>query len=444
MTRRKKSAAFLFTMLVSAFLWLGMVDISDVMAADTKITATVEKNFTVNVGDTLVIPVKVSSAEDMRGLKGDLKGQYDETVLSFENAEYTDGIPSGMSSVSGGNFGFATGSRFKSGTVQLTFKVLKCAASPVTVTIKDLYATVEKSGELVSTDRITLTTQVTVQHPAEKKETTVTRKATCTAKGEMTVRCTLCGTDLGTKEIPATGHIKGQWTVTKTATCTENGTRTLLCSVCGQPIRTEAIPATGHTYGAWQTTREPDVLNRGIRTRSCAKCGYKEQQTTEKLAPAGKLSITKFPLKVKQKVTVSVTHMVAGDYVVNWTSSDKKTATVSGTGKVTGKKKGKATITATLASGLKLSTTVTVQKGTVKTKSITVNSKNVTLQAKQKYLIRSTVSPLTSQQKLTYTTSAKKIVKVDKKGQITALKKGKATITVKSGSKKVKIKVTVK
>lgn len=444
MIRKKKVAAFLLMALTSAILWLGSAGISDVMAADTKITATVEKDFTVNVGDTLVIPVRVSSNEAMRGLKGDLKGQYDETVISFENAEYTDGIPSGMSSVSGGNFGFATGSRFKSGTVQLTFKVLKCAASPVTVTIKDLYATVEKSGELVSTDRITLTTQITVQHPADKKEKIITRKATCTEKGEMTVKCPVCGANLGTEEISAAGHTEGQWTVTKAATCTENGTKTLLCSVCGQPIRTETIPATGHVYGNWQTTREPDALTEGICTRICTKCGHKEQQAIKKLAATGKLSITKFPLKVKQKVTVSVNHMAAGDYVVSWTTSDKKIATISGTGKITGKKKGKATITATLASGLKLSTTVNVQKGTVKTTSITVNSKNVTLQAKQKYLIRTTVAPLTSQQKLIYTTSAKKIAKVDKKGQITALKKGKATITVKSGSKKVKIRVTVK
>ena len=128
MQKRKGKIVSLLLTAVIAVVLSGTGHIKKVQAAkDTAaaLTATVEKNFTVSAGDTMVIPVKVSCAEDMRGLKGDLKGQYDETVLSFEKAEYTGGIPSGMESVSGGNFGFATGSRFKSGTVQLTFKVLK-------------------------------------------------------------------------------------------------------------------------------------------------------------------------------------------------------------------------------------------------------------------------------------------------------------------------------
>jgi uncharacterized protein YjdB len=54
------------------------------------------------------------------------------------------------------------------------------------------------------------------------------------------------------------------------------------------------------------------------------------------------------------------------------------------------------------------------------------------------------LKPLTSQQKLTYTSSNKKVVTVSSKGVVKAKKSGKVTITVKSGSKKVKIKVTVK
>ena len=63
---------------------------------------------------------------------------------------------------------------------------------------------------------------------------------------------------------------------------------------------------------------------------------------------------------------------------------------------------------------------------------------------KQSAQITAARFPVTSSQGLTYSTSNKKIVKVDKKGRITAQKKtGKATVTVKSGSKKVKITVKV-
>ena len=52
--------------------------------------------------------------------------------------------------------------------------------------------------------------------------------------------------------------------------------------------------------------------------------------------------------------------------------------------------------------------------------------------------------PISSREKATFTSSNKKVVKVDSKGRIKALKPGKATITVKVGNKKVKFKVTVK
>ena len=48
------------------------------------------------------------------------------------------------------------------------------------------------------------------------------------------------------------------------------------------------------------------------------------------------------------------------------------------------------------------------------------------------------------EQKITYTTSNKKVAVVNAKGKITGKKKGTAVIMVKSGKKSVKCKVTVK
>lgn len=53
------------------------------------------------------------------------------------------------------------------------------------------------------------------------------------------------------------------------------------------------------------------------------------------------------------------------------------------------------------------------------------------------------MTPVTSKNKVTYKTSNKKIATVSSKGVIKAKKAGTSTITVKSGSKTVKVKVKV-
>ena len=62
----------------------------------------------------------------------------------------------------------------------------------------------------------------------------------------------------------------------------------------------------------------------------------------------------------------------------------------------------------------------------------------------KKLSFQTTVAPVTSKEKITYTSSNKKVAVVTSKGVVKAKKKGTATITVKSGSKSVKIKITVK
>lgn len=55
------------------------------------------------------------------------------------------------------------------------------------------------------------------------------------------------------------------------------------------------------------------------------------------------------------------------------------------------------------------------------------------------------MTPSSSTDKLTWTSSNKKVATVDKNGKVKALKKGTATITVKTASgKKAACKITVK
>jgi len=155
------------------------------------------------------------------------------------------------------------------------------------------------------------------------------------------------------------------------------------------------------------------------------------------------------PLKQKQTFKGAIVSDLAnGDFVKTVVSSNTKLVKVSCKNDVitfkAQKKAGTAKITITLASGLTKNFKVKVQKAIVKTAKITVASKKIKLKKKEKFDLETVIYPISSTQKVTYTTSNKKIATV-KNGVITAGKKaGTATITIKSGSKKVKVKVTVK
>ena len=62
----------------------------------------------------------------------------------------------------------------------------------------------------------------------------------------------------------------------------------------------------------------------------------------------------------------------------------------------------------------------------------------------QTKILKPVLTPVTSQEKVTYASSKKSVAVVTSSRKITAKGKGTAVITVKSGKKMVKCKVTVK
>ena len=322
-------------------------------------------------------------------------------------------------------------------------------------------------------------------------------EATCEAAGSKHEECTVCHTRGEEQTIPALGHSFGDWTVTKEATCTEEGKQERTCTrngcevkqedpiaklahtyewitdteatcgeagskhqectVCHEKGDTETIPATGkHRFGGWKVTKAATVAAEGVKERTCEVCGAKETASIARVKGPVTLNVPvnkTLPMKMKQTFQAKASGLAKGDKVVSWTSSNKAVATVSGSGKITAQKKaGSAQITVKLASGTTAKFTVKVQKTGVATTSITVVnkstgkkvSKTVSLKAKKKLKLAATVAPVTSKQKVTYSSSNKKIATVNSKGVITAKKKGTVTITVKSGKKTIKIKVKVK
>ena len=275
-------------------------------------------------------------------------------------------------------------------------------------------------------------------------------EATCTTNGSVKYQCDVCDSEWE-QTIPATGHTPVT-DATVAVTCTVAGkTAGSHCSVCNTVLEAQrTVSAKGHSWSAWKTVSEATISAAAVQERSCMTCGTTQRQNAgSALSPKLTLNATSITLKTKQKTKkVQVTGLAAGDAVDSWISSDEKVVKVSGTAAGTctitaQKKTGKATIYVKLKSGLTGTIQVKVQKKKVAATKVVVAEKTVKLQKGQKQKINAYIQPLTTEDKLTFISSNKKVAAVSKDGTITAKKAGKANITVKAGKKKVTVKVTV-
>lgn len=200
-----------------------------------------------------------------------------------------------------------------------------------------------------------------------------------------------------------------------------------------------------HEFGEWEELEAATVLETGLRVRICELCGEEEAEEIPLLTPTIKLNVSgTVPLQVGKSFTVKVSGLAEGDSVAAWKSSNSKIAAVSSNGKITAKKTGTVTVRVTLASGKKAYFKVKVQKNAVGTAKVRVNiTETLNLKAGKTKVIRTVLTPVTSTQKITYSSSNTKVATVSSKGVIKAIGKGQATITVKSGAKKVTITVRV-
>ena len=171
---------------------------------------------------------------------------------------------------------------------------------------------------------------------------------------------------------------------------------------------------------------------------------------TASVAPIPTVSVAPIPTATPAPTTTILTLRVkqtykSGGKIKSVRTTNKKIVKVDKKGKIIGKKAGKATVTITYTNGSRRIYQVKVQKGIVKTIAVSVNKRNIILAKKGKsFQLRVTLTPVTSQQKVTYKSSNSKVAAVNSKGKIVAKKKGTATITVKSGNKKITCKVKVK
>ena len=261
------------------------------------------------------------------------------------------------------------------------------------------------------------------------------------------------------------------------ATCTDDGRKaTYYCYRCGKEFLDKAatkvvtnedelkISKLSHKWGKWEKmvdgdgrvsvlftrgkTRPVDYEDEVLDIRECVYCG--EMQNGKRRTYRLHINADQCVLRYGQSTTaLKASGFLYGDYVTNVSSENPKVATVSnvsrnGTFKVTAKnKEGLAKIRVEFSSGLFDWVRVYVQKGKVTTKSITGLKKSVSVVRGKTVSLKPVLDPITSEDKITYTTSNKNIAAVNSEGIVTGKKTGTAKITVKSGNKKAVVTVYV-
>ena len=314
-------------------------------------------------------------------------------------------------------------------------------------------ATCTENGEKIYTCTTCQKTKTEVlASTGHSKITKFVKNATCETEGYTgDIYCNNCGEML--REGKIIEKLSHDWkqTGTKKVTCTVKGEKIYTCNRC-KKTKIEQIPATGHKWSSWKKVSDATVLQKEKQKRTCSECGTSQsREYGNKLKSVMKVNYSGLLLKTKQSTSIlTVSGMAKGDYVSKVQSGNNgivKVTKYTKDGKIqltAQGKTGSTKVTIRLAGGAVKQINVKVQKGTVKTTSVKVSPSKVTLKKGAKKTISVTISPATSQEKVTYTSSNKNIATVSTKGVITAKKQGTAKITVKSGSKKQIITVTVK
>ena len=157
------------------------------------------------------------------------------------------------------------------------------------VTVKGTDATCTKQGKTEG-KKCSLCGTVTVAQetiPAlghDLGEYKITKKPTCTAKGEETAKCTRCSYTK-TQDVERIPHT--EVTVKAVApTCTKSGkTEGKKCSVCNKiTVEQETVEALGHELGEYKITKEPTCTAKGEKEAKCIRCSYNKTEDISKAA----------------------------------------------------------------------------------------------------------------------------------------------------------------
>lgn len=127
----------------------------------------------------------------------------------------------------------------------------------------------DSSGTAVQTDEFAyvMASQSECNINGHTYNVETTKEPTCTAAGERTYTCSICGNQY-VEEISKTDHTYADYTITQEPTCTAGGIASYTCSTCGAQI-TEKLDALGHDWLASEVTETTYSVPEGT---SCPDC----------------------------------------------------------------------------------------------------------------------------------------------------------------------------
>lgn len=174
---------------------------------------------------------------------------------------------------------------------------------------------------------------------------------------------------------------------------------------------------------------------------SCMAVDSMRQSVTLKAVPVTKITLNKTSMTVETGKTAELTATVApasaSAKTLTWRSSNTAVATVSGSGVVTGMKKGTATITATSINGVKATCSITVTDVPVAVTGIKLDRGYLTLNQGNSERLAATITPSNATDKsVTWKSSNTRVATVSSSGMVTAQSEGRATITATASNGK--------
>ena len=142
------------------------------------------------------------------------------------------------------------------------------------------------------------------------------------------------------------------------------------------------------------------------------------------------------------KLTATITPSSVTEKNITWKSSDNSILAIDSTGKITPKKRGTVKVTVKTSNNKSDNIVITVRDANSttdvsKVRSISISNSRSEMLAGESFKLKVKISPkYVEDDSLTYVSSNPKIVTVDKNGIVSAIRKGSATITVKSANGK--------
>ena len=214
-------------------------------------------------------------------------------------------------------------------------------------------------------------------------------------------------------------------------------------------VAQQPTPVVAHTPVAIPAVA-PTALTAGLTEGSyCAVCGavLVAQQEIPALAQPLVLSKVKnngtITMSVGDQLRIVSDFATASGWTVNgYKSSKPAVASVDGNGLLTANAEGKTKITVTTANKKKATVTVKVVNPYKPLGIAIAQGKSITIKVGESVQLGVGLNPATAQSALTWKTNKAKIATVDANGVVTAVKKGKAKITVTTYNKK-KATITV-